>query len=84
MRDLAVSGLFFSANQWTSVLDLSVKNICLTVYMLKRIFRLMLADADLVVTVCGHADEHCPVLPAVTNREHWPLGDSAKHKVVKK
>jgi arsenate reductase len=38
----------------------------------------MLADADLVVTVCGHADEHCPVLPAGTNKEHWPLDDPAK------
>ena len=38
----------------------------------------MLDWADLVVTVCGHADEHCPVLPAGTNKEHWPLDDPAK------
>ncbi len=38
----------------------------------------MLADADLVVTVCGHADEHCPILPAGTKKEHWPLDDPAK------
>ena len=38
----------------------------------------MLHNADLVVTVCGHADEHCPVLPAGTNKEHWPLEDPAK------
>lgn len=38
----------------------------------------MLQNADLVVTVCGHADEHCPVLPAGTNKEHWPLEDPAK------
>lgn len=38
----------------------------------------MLEEADLVVTVCGHADEHCPVLPAGTNKEHWPLDDPAK------
>ena len=40
----------------------------------------MLEDADLVVTVCGHADEHCPLLPASTNKEHWPLDDPAKAK----
>lgn len=34
--------------------------------------------ADYVVTVCGHADEHCPVLPAETRKEHWPLNDPAK------
>ncbi len=38
----------------------------------------MLAQADLVVTVCGHADEHCPVLPPGTKKEHWPLEDPAK------
>lgn len=38
----------------------------------------MLAWADYVVTVCGHADEHCPALPAGTRKEHWPLNDPAK------
>jgi len=38
----------------------------------------MLKNADIVVTVCGHADEHCPVLPAGTDKEHWPLDDPAK------
>jgi arsenate reductase (thioredoxin) len=38
----------------------------------------MLAHTDLVVTVCGHADEHCPVLPPGTRREHWPLPDPAR------
>lgn len=38
----------------------------------------MLAGIDYVVTVCGHADEHCPVLPAETQKEHWPLSDPAK------
>lgn len=43
-----------------------------------RVDAAMLAAADLVVTVCGHADEHCPLLPAGTRKEHWPLGDPAK------
>ena len=38
----------------------------------------MLASTDYLVTVCGHADEHCPVLPAGTRKEHWPLDDPAK------
>ena len=38
----------------------------------------MLEAADLVVSVCGHADEHCPLLPASTQKEHWPLEDPAK------
>jgi arsenate reductase len=34
--------------------------------------------ADLVVTVCGHADENCPMLPPGTRKEHWPLEDPAR------
>ena len=38
----------------------------------------MLDGLDLVVTVCGHADEHCPVLPPGVRRIHWPLDDPAR------
>ena len=38
----------------------------------------MLEQADVVITVCGHADEHCPVLPAGVKKEHWPLDDPAR------
>jgi arsenate reductase len=38
----------------------------------------MLGWADLVVTVCGHADDNCPVLPAGVRKVHWPLEDPAK------
>jgi arsenate reductase len=38
----------------------------------------MIRRADLVVTVCGHADEYCPALPAGVTKIHWPLNDPAK------
>ncbi|MGI9261648.1 MAG: arsenate reductase (thioredoxin) [Woeseiaceae bacterium] len=38
----------------------------------------MLTSADILVTVCGHAAEHCPVVPADVRREHWPLEDPAR------
>lgn len=38
----------------------------------------MLARADYLVTVCGHADEHCPAVPPGVRKEHWPLPDPAK------
>ena len=34
--------------------------------------------ADLVITVCGDAEETCPLLPPGTRKEHWPLTDPAK------
>lgn len=38
----------------------------------------MLAGANYLVTVCAHADEYCPALPAGMRKEHWPLPDPAK------
>ena len=38
----------------------------------------MLRQADIVVTVCGHADEQCPALPPGVKKVHWPLVDPAK------
>lgn len=38
----------------------------------------MIQQADVVVTVCGHADELCPVLPPNVKKVHWPLTDPAK------
>ena len=38
----------------------------------------MLRRADVVVTVCGHADELCPALPPPVRKIHWPLTDPAK------
>jgi len=43
-----------------------------------RVTAAMLERADLVVTVCGHADEQCPVLPPGTRKIHWPLNDPAR------
>ena len=38
----------------------------------------MLADLDLLVTVCGHADETCPAVPVSCRKEHWPFDDPAR------
>ncbi len=38
----------------------------------------ILGWADYVVTVCGHADDHCPALPPGIRKEHWPLADPAR------
>jgi arsenate reductase len=43
-----------------------------------RVTDAMLAAADIVITVCGHADEHCPAVPAGVKKIHWPLSDPAK------
>lgn len=43
-----------------------------------RVTDAMLDAADIVVTVCGHADEYCPALPPGKHKIHWPLEDPAR------
>jgi len=38
----------------------------------------ILATVDLLVTVCSHADEHCPAFFIKGKREHWPFEDPAR------
>ncbi|ALC91362.1 arsenate reductase [Bacillus sp. FJAT-18017] len=38
----------------------------------------ILNNADLVVTLCGHAADHCPVTPPHVKKEHWGFDDPAK------
>jgi len=35
---------------------------------------------ETVITVCGHADQACPVYPGQGNRHHWPFDDPAQAK----
>ena len=37
----------------------------------------MIEWADAVITVCGNAQEACPVLPAGVVETHWPIPDPA-------
>ena len=35
------------------------------------------SDVETVITVCGNADQVCPVFPGQVNRHHWPFDDPA-------
>jgi len=37
----------------------------------------LLDSMDMVVTLCGHANEACPVTPTHIKRLHWPVDDPA-------
>jgi arsenate reductase (thioredoxin) len=34
-------------------------------------------DVETVITVCGNADQACPLFPGQLNRHHWPFDDPA-------
>ncbi|SUM67562.1 arsenate reductase [Staphylococcus hominis] len=35
----------------------------------------ILKQSDLVVTLCSHADAHCPTMPSGVKKEHWGFDD---------
>lgn len=34
-------------------------------------------DIETVITVCGNADQACPIFPGQVQRHHWPYDDPA-------
>ena len=34
-------------------------------------------SVETVITVCGNADQACPIFPGQVNRHHWPFTDPA-------
>ena len=34
-------------------------------------------EVETVITVCGDADQACPIFPGQVNRHHWPFDDPA-------
>ena len=43
----------------------------------KHLNEFLSEKVETVITVCGHADQVCPVFPGQVNRHHWPFDDPA-------
>ena len=43
----------------------------------KHMNKFLQQDVETVITVCGNADQACPVYPGQVNRFHWPFFDPA-------
>lgn len=44
----------------------------------KHLNEFLNANVETVITVCGNADQACPVFPGQVNRHHWPFDDPAR------
>lgn len=43
----------------------------------KHLDEFLADEVETVITVCGNADQACPVFPGQLNRHHWPFDDPA-------
>jgi arsenate reductase len=43
----------------------------------KHLDEFLTDEVETVITVCGNADQVCPVFPGQVNRHHWPFDDPA-------
>ena len=43
----------------------------------KHLDEFLSQEIETVITVCGHADQVCPVFPGQVNRHHWGFDDPA-------
>jgi arsenate reductase len=46
----------------------------------KHLSEFLEKKVDTVITVCGNADQACPMFPGQLNRHHWPFVDPAHAK----
>ncbi len=52
--------------------------IDLSAHTSKHMVEFLDRDIETVITVCGNADQACPVFPGQVHRLHWPFDDPAK------
>lgn len=43
----------------------------------KHLNEFLSEEVETVITVCGNADQACPIFPGQVNRHHWPFDDPA-------
>lgn len=51
--------------------------IDITAHRSKSMAEFLATPVETVITVCGNADQACPVFPGQMNRHHWPFDDPA-------
>jgi arsenate reductase len=60
-----------------AIAALSEIGIDISAHASKHMNEFLDRDIETVITVCGNADQACPVFPGQVNRHHWPFDDPA-------
>jgi arsenate reductase len=50
----------------------------ISAHVSKNLSEFLHAEVETVITVCGHADQVCPIFPGQVNRHHWGFDDPAQ------
>ncbi len=52
--------------------------IDISVHTSKHLDEFLQREVHTVITVCGNADQACPIFPGQAEKHHWPFDDPAK------
>jgi arsenate reductase (thioredoxin) len=69
------AGLMAAGIQQRAIAVMKETDIDISKQQSKEIDADLLRKMDIVVTLCGHAEERCPWTPTAIRRIHWPIQD---------
>jgi len=75
--EVASAGVAATAVRPEAVVVMNEIGIDISTHYSKSVDQFAGESFDYVITVCDHANEHCPAFPANTQRIHWSFDDPA-------
>jgi arsenate reductase len=69
------AGLMAAGIQQRAIAVMKEIDIDISKQQSKKIDADLLRKMDIVITLCGHAEETCPWTPPAIRRIHWPIQD---------
>ncbi len=76
--DIQSAGIVAHGQNPRAIKTMAAVGIDITTQTSTQLTEHMLAKADVLVTVCGHADSNCPPVSDRIQKIHWPLDDPAQ------
>lgn len=76
--EVCSAGLFAAGVHPRAVAVMKETGIDISNQKSKEIDAELLKNMDVVITLCGHAEESCPLTPPEIKRIHWPIDDPVR------